>query len=202
MIFYFHGYSSSEKSHKAAVIKKYFSGYQVCIPGYPSHQPRQSIMQLTATINEYTGLDKGRSVMLIGSSLGGFYAQYLAAQLPCVSSLVLINPCLEPKKTLAGQLGQQTNMVSGAVFEFTGEDLEGFESYQIAEQDLFSPALVLLDEGDEIIDYRVAAERYREKGDIVIAPANVPHKFINTGEGILRQVDIHPASKMVQFNLE
>lgn len=40
------------------------------------------------------------------------------------------------------------------------------------------------------------------KGDIVIAPPNVPHKFINSGEGILKQVDIHPASKMVQFNLE
>ncbi len=39
-------------------------------------------------------------------------------------------------------------------------------------------------------------------GEIVVAPPNVPHKFINSGEGILRQVDIHPASKMVQFNLE
>ena len=41
-----------------------------------------------------------------------------------------------------------------------------------------------------------------QKGDIVVAPPNVPHKFTNTGDGILRQVDIHPASKMVQFNLE
>ena len=40
------------------------------------------------------------------------------------------------------------------------------------------------------------------KGDIVVAPPNVPHKFVNTGNGILRQVDIHPASKMIQFNLE
>lgn len=48
--------------------------------------------------------------------------------------------------------------------------------------------------GDEIIE--------AEEGEIIIAPANVPHKFINTGQGILRQIDIHPVTKMVQTDLE
>ena len=48
--------------------------------------------------------------------------------------------------------------------------------------------------GDEIIE--------AEPGEIVIAPANVPHKFVNTGNTILKQIDIHPVSKMVQFDLE
>lgn len=42
----------------------------------------------------------------------------------------------------------------------------------------------------------------RGPGQIVIAPANTPHKFVNSGDGILRQVDIHPVSKMEQYNLE
>ena len=33
-------------------------------------------------------------------------------------------------------------------------------------------------------------------GEIVIAPAGTPHGFINTGEGVLRQVNIHPAARM------
>src|SRR5215216_7851117 len=37
--------------------------------------------------------------------------------------------------------------------------------------------------GDQTIE--VAA------GQIAIAPAGVPHKFVNTGIGVLRQVDIH-----------
>ena len=41
-----------------------------------------------------------------------------------------------------------------------------------------------------------------EAGQVVIAPANVPHKFVNSGESILRQVDIHPVTKMVQTNFE
>lgn len=41
-----------------------------------------------------------------------------------------------------------------------------------------------------------------EAGNIVIVPPNTPHKFINSGDGILRQVDIHPVKQMIQTNLE
>jgi quercetin dioxygenase-like cupin family protein len=40
--------------------------------------------------------------------------------------------------------------------------------------------------GDEVIEAKA--------GQIVVAPANVPHKFTNSGTGLLRQVDIHPSS--------
>ena len=39
-------------------------------------------------------------------------------------------------------------------------------------------------------------------GQIIVAPPNVPHKFTNTGDTILKQIDIHPVSKMVQTDLE
>ena len=38
-------------------------------------------------------------------------------------------------------------------------------------------------------------------GHIVVAPANVPHKFVNSGTGLLRQVDIHPSSHIQQVNM-
>ena len=41
-----------------------------------------------------------------------------------------------------------------------------------------------------------------EAGNVVIVPPNTPHKFVNTGDGILRQVDIHPVKQMIQTNLE
>jgi mannose-6-phosphate isomerase-like protein (cupin superfamily) len=34
-------------------------------------------------------------------------------------------------------------------------------------------------------------------GQIVIGPADVPHKFINSGTGILRQVDIHASPRFI-----
>jgi mannose-6-phosphate isomerase-like protein (cupin superfamily) len=39
-------------------------------------------------------------------------------------------------------------------------------------------------------------------GQIVVAPANVPHKFINSGTGPLRQIDIHPSPRFITTWLE
>ena len=42
--------------------------------------------------------------------------------------------------------------------------------------------------GDETIDAHA--------GDIVVAPAHVPHAFVNSGSGVLRSVNIHPVPEM------
>jgi mannose-6-phosphate isomerase-like protein (cupin superfamily) len=39
-------------------------------------------------------------------------------------------------------------------------------------------------------------------GQIIVAPADTPHKFVNTGEGKLRQVDIHLSKRFVTEWLE
>jgi mannose-6-phosphate isomerase-like protein (cupin superfamily) len=36
---------------------------------------------------------------------------------------------------------------------------------------------------------------------IVVIPANTPHRFINSGETILRQIDIHASPRFIQTNL-
>lgn len=38
-------------------------------------------------------------------------------------------------------------------------------------------------------------------GSIVVIPANTPHRFINSGDGVLRQIGIHASPKFVQTNL-
>ena len=40
------------------------------------------------------------------------------------------------------------------------------------------------------------------RGDVLLAPANTPHKFINSGEGRLRSINIHPSGKIIQRDLE
>ena len=47
--------------------------------------------------------------------------------------------------------------------------------------------------GDDTIEVGV--------GQIVVAPAGVPHKFVNSGIGRLRQVDIHPSGRIQQVNI-
>jgi hypothetical protein len=41
-----------------------------------------------------------------------------------------------------------------------------------------------------------------EGDQIVVVPAGVPHKFVNSGTGQLRQVDIHPSGRFITVWLE
>jgi mannose-6-phosphate isomerase-like protein (cupin superfamily) len=45
-------------------------------------------------------------------------------------------------------------------------------------------------------------EREVQAGGIVVIPANTPHRFINSGGGVLRQIDIHASPNFIQTNLE
>jgi mannose-6-phosphate isomerase-like protein (cupin superfamily) len=48
--------------------------------------------------------------------------------------------------------------------------------------------------GDEIVE--------AHGGQVVVVPAGVPHKFVNTGAGRLRQIDIHASERFVTEWLE
>jgi len=38
-------------------------------------------------------------------------------------------------------------------------------------------------------------------GGIVVIPANTPHRFLNSGDTILRQIDVHAGPQFIQTNL-
>ena len=40
-----------------------------------------------------------------------------------------------------------------------------------------------------------------QSGGIVVIPANTPHRFVNTGETTLRQIDVHASPRFIQTNL-
>jgi len=44
-------------------------------------------------------------------------------------------------------------------------------------------------------------QREVKAGGIVVIPANTPHRFVNSGAKVLRQIDIHASPKFVQTNL-
>ncbi len=44
-------------------------------------------------------------------------------------------------------------------------------------------------------------EREVKAGAIVVIPADTPHRFVNTGDTTLRQIDIHASPRFIQTNL-
>ncbi len=121
--------------------------------------------------------------MLMGSSLGGYYAQYLGVHPGVISKLVLINPALQPQITLQPYIGQQTNMVTGAAFIFSQQNYNELAQFEVSAEDIIAPTLVLLDEGDEIIDYRFAEELYKNSARVIVYPGG-SHWFDHMDEAI------------------
>jgi mannose-6-phosphate isomerase-like protein (cupin superfamily) len=45
-------------------------------------------------------------------------------------------------------------------------------------------------------------QREVKAGGIVVIPAETPHRFVNSGDTMLRQIDIHASPRFIQTNLD
>ncbi|MBD3777265.1 MAG: hypothetical protein IE920_09050 [Thiotrichales bacterium] len=165
---YLHGFLSNASSQKGRWFKSRFSDPLHCetgarqiellTPTYPQNTPDHSAAYLENFMHR-NGLDRGdKPVFLIGSSLGGFYAQYLGLRyrLPTI----LINPALDPIALLQGYLGQHENPYTQEKFTVDAIYRQQLSAYYTKPQ-ANTKGLLLLDKDDEIIDYRHAFELYQ-----------------------------------------
>ncbi|MBQ4861471.1 esterase YqiA [Pseudoalteromonas sp. MMG013] len=152
-VIYIHGFNSSELSFKALQFGEWFAsqGYS-CEYLTPrlSFDPRIAISQLVALIEPDT--------VLIGSSLGGYYATYLS-QLYGLKAVV-INPAVKPFDLLADYLGAQYNPYQKIHYELTLDHVEALKQLHCAT--LVHPQLVMLLQqmGDEVLPYQQAVRYF------------------------------------------
>ena len=160
MIVYLHGFNSSPQSHKAQVLARYMADRGLAAEyACPALSPSAS-----AAIREAEKfLD--RRPCFVGSSLGGFYATYLAEKHGLKA--VLLNPAIEPHVGLREYLGRQTNLHTGEPYELTERHLSEWASLDVPR---ITPGryLLIVETGDEVLDYRRAIERYAGARHIVV----------------------------------
>jgi predicted esterase YcpF (UPF0227 family) len=161
VIVYLHGFNSSPQSHKAQVLKRHMAerglGEKFACPTLPP-AANQAVR-----IAESAGL--GERICYVGSSLGGFYATYLVEQYG--GKAVLINPAIDPHVGLRAYLGTQTNLHTGEPYELTEAHLAQWRSLYVPE---ITPSryLLIVETGDELLDYRRAVERYAGAEQVVV----------------------------------
>lgn len=133
-------------------------------PALP-HWPDQAVLVLERELERHVS----RPVTLIGSSLGGYYATYLAEKHNLRA--VLINPAIDPHIGLRDYLGPQENPYSGERYHLTEEHLRQWKQQLIHE---IHPEryLLLVETGDEVLDYRLAVRRYRGANQVVVEGGN------------------------------
>jgi predicted esterase YcpF (UPF0227 family) len=154
LIVYLHGFNSSPQSHKAKVLGRYMEeqglAVQYACPALPplAGEAIRSIEELVA----------GKpGVCFVGSSLGGFYATYLAEKHD--ANAVLINPAIDPHVGLRAYLGRQSNLHTGEPYTLTQAHLDEWEKLWVPR---VTPGryLLIVETGDEVLDYHRAVARY------------------------------------------
>ena len=163
MLVYLHGFNSSPHSHKAQVLGRYleekgFAAQYAC-PALPP-LPSEAIAVCEALLRS-----SARPPCFVGSSLGGFYATWLAEKHD--ARAVLINPAIDPHVGLRAYLGTQKNLHTGDPYELTERHLQEWKSLY-APRITPSRYLLLAETGDEVLDYRRAVERYAGAKQVVI----------------------------------
>lgn len=155
-LLYIHGLNSSALSKKAtqltALMQARGLAEQLRVPEL-HHHPRQAIAQLDAAIEEL-----GRP-LLVGSSLGGYYATHLARRHGLKA--LLINPAVNPHQLFDGFLGPQENLYTGERWELTLDHVKALAELEVPAPQDPQRTQVWLQTGDETLDYRRAEAFYR-----------------------------------------
>jgi uncharacterized protein len=164
-ILYLHGFRSSPQSMKARLMAEHFAAteHRFICPQLPA-SPAVAI-ELASDFIEDRG-DAAKDWALIGSSLGGFYATFLAEKYGCRAAL--LNPAVFPADDLAGYVGELTTFHSNEPFEWKTEYLHELESLRIEKITKPERYFLLAATGDEVLDWRVMRDHYAGAQQFII----------------------------------
>lgn len=168
---YVHGFNSSPASFKArqlqAALQALGRGDAFACPAL-SVWPQRAMAQLQAQLDQ--ARQQGREVVLVGSSLGGYYSSYLVEQAAGRGEplrAVLINPAVRPYRLLEQWLGDNSNLYTHEHYQLTPEHLRqllALDSPPPREPERY---LLLVQTADETLDYREAVAKYSAAAQFV-----------------------------------
>ena len=174
MLFYLHGFNSSPQSKKALETGRWKKlntpDIEFCCPQL-SPYASEAMDTLKALVEDYLP----EPVYLVGSSMGGFFATCLVEQynLPAV----LINPAVNPSSGLHSWLGENRNFITGERWFFEPQHIEQYRDLNPQKIKCQKNYKILLQTGDEVLDYRHAQERY--KGCAIETEVGGDHSFVD-----------------------
>lgn len=157
MILYLHGFRSSPASFKARLLAERMQslgrGPEYRCPQLPA-SPSDAI---ELVLKEIRGFETG-NVALIGSSLGGYYATWIAEQTGCRA--VLLNPAVKPPRDLEQYVGVTTTYHDNTPFEFKRDYIDELRNLNVSFTSSPHRYYLIAATGDEVLDWREMAAHY------------------------------------------
>ncbi|HWS11396.1 MAG TPA: YqiA/YcfP family alpha/beta fold hydrolase [Rhodocyclaceae bacterium] len=176
MIVYLHGFRSSPASQKAQMLARRMAERGLADRLWCEQLPFAPLQAIELAERAIAAAPSRPT--LVGSSLGGYYATWLAEKHDLKA--VLINPAVVASLPFADFVGSHTNLYTGERFEFTPEhvtELRRIEVGTISKPERF---WLLVETADEVLDYRQAALKYVGARQTVIEGGD--HSFRHFGE--------------------
>jgi predicted esterase YcpF (UPF0227 family) len=165
-LLYLHGFRSSPKStkaqHMASVMAAQFGQVHWWCPQLPP-SPKAAAELILEGTRDWPAATSA----VMGSSLGGFYATWLAAQLHFRA--VLINPAVFPARDLAKHIGEQTTWQAPEErFYFAPEYVTELKALEVGALENPQRVLAFIAKGDEVLDWREMSGRYPNSQQVVL----------------------------------
>ena len=168
LLVYLHGFRSSPRSSKAvmtgeAVKASVTTGNTIdwyCPQLFAS--PKESMEMVTKYIDQ----SKADRIVVIGSSLGGFYTNYLAEKYGCKG--VALNPAVRAARELAPHVGMMTSYDSDKPFDFRPEYIDELKALQVERISNPDRYFLIAAKGDELLDWREMSEFYQGANQLIL----------------------------------
>ena len=158
-LLYLHGFRSSPQSTKARLVAEYVARHHPSITLWCPQLP-PSPYAATVLLEQGTQEWPRKTMAVMGSSLGGYYAAWFAQQAGCPS--VLLNPAYAPALDLEKYVGDQTQWHDPSEhFYFAPEFIAELQALDMREQPLAAPQMAVIAKGDEVLDWRGMVARYQ-----------------------------------------
>jgi predicted esterase YcpF (UPF0227 family) len=173
-IIYLHGFQSSPMSKKGQQLEQYCTNVEHTDVHLPDlNKSPEHVLRDVSKLIESLPLDQ---VALVGSSLGGFYATYFVAKYGCPA--VLINPAMQPWQLFEDLFGiEQIPLKVTDSWTLDADQLQQLQSIADTKLKHADKILVLLQRGDEVLDYRQAQRYYNaaQPSALILTDADGDH---------------------------
>ena len=157
MILYLHGFRSSPNSFKARLVASKMAALGRAAELVCPQLPASPNAAMALALSLVDGVP-ARELAIVGSSLGGYYATWLAERLGCRA--VLLNPAIVPLKDLDQHVGVTTAWHSDEPFEFKREYIDELRALAVASITQPERYFLIAATGDEVLDYRDMVAHY------------------------------------------
>jgi uncharacterized protein len=168
LLVYLHGFRSSPRSSKAVMTGQAVRALNNKDERYEWYCPQllASPKESMNMVTQYIDASKADKVVVVGSSLGGFYTNYLAEKYDCIG--IALNPAVRAARELEPHVGMMTAYDSDEPFDFRAEYIDELKALQVETITRPERYFLIAAKGDELLDWQEMVDFYTGAKQLVL----------------------------------